>query len=260
MVARTSPTILSALVSVTWLWIPVQQVYAAAHANADQLSAVIQKAVDDPRRPDKDKERDGNRKPSDVIAFAGTKPGDVIADVSSSGGYYTRILSEVVGAEGKVYAFNATEFASFLGDTNPADVLAEEYDNVISLMASFNSPEFPEPLDAAYIIINYHDVLWDRVGADVNAMNRALFDALKPGGIYLIVDHHAEAGSGIRDVGTLHRIDAATVIEGVTAAGFELVSESDVLANPDDDLTKSVFDSSVRGRTDRFIYKFRRPE
>ena len=210
--------------------------------------------------PAEDKERDDNRKPGDVIAFAGTKPGDVIVDLASSGGYYTRILSGVVGPEGKVYAWNATEFASFLGDTNPADALAESYDNVVSRMESFNAPTFPEPLDAAYIVINYHDVIWDRIDADVDAMNKAIFEALKPGGTYLIVDHAAEAGSGIRDVGTLHRIDPASVMEGVLAAGFELDAESDILANPDDDKSVGVFDASIRGKTDRFIYKFRKPE
>ncbi len=260
MVARSIFAALSAFVFAACFAVWDQPALAGAHASGDDAADVIQNALDDERRPAEDKERDANRKPGEVIAFAGTKPGDVIADIASSGGYYTRILSEVVGAEGKVYAWNATEFASFLGDVNPADALAETYGNVVSQMESFNAPTFPEPLDAAYIVINYHDVIWDRIGADIDAMNTSILNALKPGGIFLVVDHAAEAGSGIRDVGTLHRIDPAIVMEGVLAAGFEFDSESDILAHPEDDRTVGVFDASIRGKTDRFIYKFRKPE
>lgn len=223
--------------------------------------ALIAAAVADAARPESDSAQDMGRKPADIMAFAGFKPGDVVADIGASGGYYTRIVSKIVGGEGHVYAFNSTEIDDmFYKDGNPADALAAEYENVSSIVTPLSTPFFDKPLDGAMIVKFYHDTHWDKLATDTGTMNKTIFDQLKPGGTYLVIDHSAEGGSGLRDVGTLHRIDGELVKQEVIAAGFELVAESDLLANPEDDSSKRVFDPSVRGKTDRFVYKFKKPE
>jgi len=222
---------------------------------------LISQAVAAVARPDADKARDAGRKPAEVMAFSGIGPGDVVADIGASGGYYTRIIAEIVGKQGHVYAFNAKEVVdSFFQDGNPSDALAAEYENISSAVSPFSTPTFDKPLDAAVIVLFYHDSHWDRLATDTALMNKTIFDQLKPGGTYFIVDHSAEDGSGLRDVGTIHRIDAAVVKQEVMDAGFEFVAESDALKNPEDDRTKSVFDPTLRGKTDRFVYKFKKPE
>ena len=230
-------------------------------ADAPTRESLIAAAVADDARPEEDKARDADRKPAEVMAFSGIGPGDVVADIGASGGYYTRILSQIVGDEGLVYAFNAKEVVdSFFQDGNPSEALAAEYANVLSAVSPLSTPTFDKPLDAAIIVLFYHDSHWDRLATDTATMNKTIFDQLKPGGTYFILDHSAEDGSGLRDVGTIHRIDAAVVKQEVMDAGFEFVAESDVLKHPEDDRTKSVFDASIRGKTDRFIYKFKKPE
>lgn len=237
--------------------LPARVTEAASQQATDTL---IASAVSDSARPDEDSAQDAGRKPAEIMAFAGFEPGDVVADIGASGGYYTRIVSRIVGAEGHVYAFNSQGVADmFYKDGNPADALAAEYKNVSSVVASLSAPLFDKPLDGAMIVKFYHDSHWERFAVDTAAMNKTIFDQLKPGGTYLVIDHAAEPGSGLRDVGTLHRIDAERVKEEVIAAGFELVAESELLANAGDDYSKSVFDPGVRGKTDRFVYKFRKP-
>ncbi|MDC1287580.1 SAM-dependent methyltransferase [Gammaproteobacteria bacterium] len=227
---------------------------------AQATKALIAAAVADTARPQEDLARDTDRKPSDIMAFAGFKPGDVVADIGASGGYYTRILSTIVGGEGHVYAFNSKEVADmFYADANPSDVVAMEYENVTSVVGPLSTPRFDKPLDGALIVKFYHDSHWENLATNTATMNETIFDQLKPGGTYLIIDHAAQDGSGLRDVGTMHRIDGALVKQEAIAAGFELLAESDLLANPQDDRTKAVFDPSVRGKTDRFVYIFRKP-
>jgi predicted methyltransferase len=223
--------------------------------------ALIAGAVADAARPTEDSASDMGRKPADIMAFAGFKPGDVVADIGASGGYYTRIVSKIVGGKGHVYAFNSTEIRDmFFKDGNPSDALAVQYENVSSVVTPLSTPFFEKPLDGAMIVKFYHDTHWDKLATDTGSMNKTIFDQLKPGGTYLVIDHAAEDGSGLRDAGTLHRIDAEVVKQEVIAAGFELVAESDLLANSEDDRSKSVFDPSVRGKTHRFVYKFKKPE
>ncbi len=229
-------------------------------AASDPLLALIDEALADPRRPEDDKAQDANRKPGAVIAHAGTKPGDVVADIGAASGYYTQILSAVVGETGKVYAFNPKRFERFFGGKDPLEPIVAAYGNVVGSMAPFPEMSFPEPLDSAYLILLYHDTLIEDFGIDAATLNALVFDALKPGGIYVIVDHKAEENTGLRDTATLHRIDAQTVKEGLMDAGFEFVGESDALAHPADDKTKNVFDPTVRRKTDRLIFTFRKPE
>jgi predicted methyltransferase len=222
-------------------------------------SAIIQTAVEDTTRPEKDVVRDNDRKPAEILAFSGIKPGDVVGDIGSAGGYYTRLLSTVVGPEGHVYGFNGTEFSRIFKDGNPTDPIAAERENVTSLVDTLNNPTFAQKLDAAIIVNIYHDTHLSFLGVDTGAMNKALFDALKPGGTYLIVDHKAAEGTGDKDTDKLHRIDAALVRQEVEAAGFEFIEESDVLSHPEDERTVMVMLPEMRGKSDRFVLKFRKP-
>jgi len=200
-------------------------------------------------------------KRAEVIAFIGVKPGDRVADIVA--GRFVRALSQVVGPTGKVYAVEAAEVVK----AHP-QVLAElralatdpAYANVVVSAPPINAPALPPGLDEVFIRQNYHDLHDKFMGpADVAAFNRNVYAALKPGGVFVVLDHAAAAGSGLRDTDTLHRIDAAEVKAEVTAAGFVLVAESPVLANPADDHAKMVFDPQIRGHTDQFLLRFRKP-
>ena len=195
----------------------------------------------------------------EVIAFIGVKQGDKVADIV--GGRLTASLARAVGPTGKVYAVETAEVVKVhpqvldmmhsLSTQSPNVIVSE--DPVASAL--------PAGLDAVVIRQNYHDLYDKFMGpADVPAFNKAVFAALKPGGVYVVLDHAAAAGSGISATDTLHRIDPARVKEDVLAAGFKLDAESSILANASDDHTKNVFDPSVRGHTDQFLYRFKKPK
>jgi predicted methyltransferase len=229
-------------------------------AAAPAVPAYVSAAVADGHRSDADRQRDAVRKPAEVIAFTGMKPGDKVADFVPSSGYFTRIFAKAVGPQGHVYALTPTEWGA--EEIDPAKAIAADpaYGNVTTLNAPlghFAAP--PEKLDIFWTSQNYHDLENPQPKVDVAAFNKQVFEALKPGGLYIVLDHSAAAGSGLRDTNTLHRIDAATVRSEVEAAGFRFAGESKVLANPADDRTKKVFDPAIRGHTDQFIYKFRKP-
>jgi predicted methyltransferase len=224
----------------------------------------IAAAVADLNRPDTDKQRDANRKPVETLAFAGVKPGDQVAELLPGGGYFTRLFSKVVGPSGHVYALvpapspNAPPDVPDFAARVKAIAADPNYSNVSVVVEPFSQLKAPVPVDLVWTSQNYHD-LHNFPGLDVTVFNQLVFDALKPGGIYLILDHEAEPGSGVRDTATLHRIDAATVKTEVLAAGFVLAGSSDLLRQPSDPHAVKVFDPSVRGRTDQFILKFRKP-
>jgi len=220
----------------------------------------IKKAIENQSRPEKDRQRDIDRKPSEVMFFSGIKPGDIVADIGSAGGYYTRILSDIVGPKGHVYGFNGIEFARVFKNGNPTDPIAAERENVTSIMGTFNDPILPESIDMAVIILIYHDTHLTQLNIDTASMNNALFDALKPGGTLMIIDHKAEMGSGLRDVDKLHRIDKLYVREEIENAGFRFIDESNILNHPNDMLNTMVMMPNVRGKSDRFIFKFMKPE
>ena len=237
---------------------------SATCASAKSIPANIAAAVADSNRPDADKQRDANRKPAESLAFAGVKPGAQVAEFFPGGGYFTRIFSKAVGGTGHVYA---------LVPERPADAPADlpdfaakvkaiaadpNYANVTVTVQSMAKLAPPVPVDLVWTSLNYHD-LHNLAGVDVAAFNKLMFDALKPGGIYVVLDHAAAAGSGARDTKTLHRIDPETVKTEVLAAGFKLVGSSDLLHQAADDHTLKVFDPAIRGKTDQFILKFRKP-
>lgn len=218
-------------------------------------------AIDDSARPDADKKLDPERMPAAMLAFAGIKPGMKVMDMIPGNGYFTRLFAKVVGDTGYVYAFQPAEFEAFYkGKPAPIKAVATAYHNVSVVSGPINSLAAPEYLDVVWTSQNYHD-LHDSFAkpADLAVVNKQVFAALKPGGLYVILDHAAAAGSGLRDTETLHRIDEAAVKQEVLAAGFKLVGESKILRNPKDPHDKLVFDPSIRHHTDQFILKFMKP-
>ncbi len=218
-------------------------------------------ALADPGRSAEDRARDAARKPAEVLAFAEVKPGDKVADLVMGTGYFTRILARAVGPQGKVYAYQPTEFVKFAAEYGEAPKkAAADHPNVAAVVTPFADVAFPEPLDVVFTAQNYHDFHIKEVPpGTAEKVNRAVFQALKPGGVYLIIDHHAAPGAGLTAVDTLHRIDAKDVRAEVTAAGFVYEGAIEDLRNAADPRTANVFDKSIRGKTDQFVYKFRKP-
>ncbi len=208
----------------------------------------------DPIRTEADRARDADRRPAELIAFAGVGPGDTVAELAPGGGYFTRILSGVVGPGGTVYAMASR--------TSPVlEELARARPNVVVTIASPGTIPVPEPVDVVWTTLNYHDFKNQSVGAGdgAAAINAAAFAALKPGGTYLVVDHDTAPGAGASQTSTLHRIESALVRREVEAAGFRLEAESDLLRHPEDDHSLKVVETGIRGKTDQFVLKFRKP-
>lgn len=229
---------------------------AAPTATSPHISA----AVADSRRPETDTARDALRHPADVLAFTGVQAGWRVADVGPGAGYYTRLFSVAVGEGGRVYAVDRPNAAP----DRPRAILAvaPQYSNVTVLQQGYQGWSADEPLDAVFVSQIYHDWFYPQLNLDVPALNRQIYDALKPGGVYVIIDHAAVAGHTLDPnlQSDLHRIDQAQVIREVTAAGFVLDGESQVLRNPDDDRSMRVFEGDIRGRTDQFALRFVKPE
>ncbi|GAA0280287.1 class I SAM-dependent methyltransferase [Alteraurantiacibacter aestuarii] len=219
----------------------------------EESMAAISAAVADDRRPEADVARDGLRKPAEIVHFAGVEPGMTIAEIAPGGGYYTRILAESVGPEGKVYALMPAFFANRPGGLDGINALAAQYPNVEVVVADFAALDLPEAVDLVWTTENYHDL----ANGDIGPINASAFDALKPGGIYFVEDHSAP-GTGTSATSTLHRIDPAAVVEQVTAAGFVKEAESDLLHNPDD--AHDVNPREVQPTSDKFALRFRKPE
>jgi predicted methyltransferase len=234
---------------------------AAAAVAAPAVPAYLSAAVADKGR-DADRDADARRHPAEVIAFSGAKPGDKVVDLIPGSGYFTKIFSKAVGPKGHVYMIWPNEYAK---EAQPdpvknAELAKAGYPNTSVILQPGAAFATPEPVDLVFTAQNYHDYPDKFMGKiDPMVFNRAVYKALKPGGVFLVVDHTAQAGSGMRDTDTLHRIDPAIVKKQVTDAGFVFEGESNVLKNPADDLKKVVFDKAIRGHTDQFIYKFRKP-
>ena len=220
-------------------------------------------ALADPARPAADMARDADRKPAGLLAWAGVKLGDKVGEYMPGGGYFTRILAKVVGPKGKVYAFVPGEIVKlaprFLTDAQ-AVTADPAFANVVVGTGSNGEFGAAEPLDIVWTSQNYHDLhgKFAPEGA-ATQFNAAVMKALKPGGLYVVIDHAAPAGSGLKGSAAQHRIDREAVVAELTAAGFQLVGETDALAKPSDSRTTSIFDPSIRGKTDQFALKFRKP-
>ncbi|MFN3857705.1 MAG: class I SAM-dependent methyltransferase [Caulobacter sp.] len=222
----------------------------------------ITAALADPARPQAQRDRDAARKPGELLVLAEVKPGDKVGDFIIGGGYFTRIFAAAVGPNGKVFAYQPKEFIEFNAQYGTdLDTVAGAYPNVVPLRNSLAAVSFPEPLDVLFTAQNYHDFHLGFMPAPaIAAANKAMFDSLKPGGVLIVIDHYAADGSGTRDSNSLHRIDIEVVKKEITAAGFVLESQSDILRNPSDDRTVNVFREPVRGKTDQFVLKFRKPK
>jgi len=203
---------------------------------------------------------------SELIRFARAEAGATVIDIYPGDGEWTRLFSDVVGAEGRVYSFVPAEVAHFKND--PVGImrtLAKEpgRENVEAVSADLVAmPEVTQAADVVWMHLFYHDLhtaLMQTRGATAADFNRAVYERLKPGGFYVIVDHAAATGSGTSDTQALHRIDPALARKEVEAAGFVLDAESTMLANKDDQHAIKVFDPSIKGETDRFAYRFMKP-
>jgi len=233
-----------------------------ARAQDETIPAPIAAAVAAKDRPRADIDRDAARKPAELLAFAGVKPSDKVADVMPGQGYFTRIFSAVVGPGGHVYAIIPTELAQVAPKIVDAiKTLAADpaYANVTALIEPTAELGAPEHLDLAWTSDNYHD-LYGFFGADrAAAFDAAVFRMLKPGGVFIVIDHAAAPGADGASGRTLHRIDPAIVRAQVLAAGFKFEAESLALRNPADPHTATVFSPEIRGHTDQFVLKFRKP-
>lgn len=214
----------------------------------------------DASRPADDRARDAARHTAETLAFAGVRPGQKVADMIIGGGYFTRVFSAAVGPRGRVTAWQPEEFIAFQASYGESLTAVDALANVDGIRSPIAAPEFPAGLDLVFTAQNYHDLHLSIAPADTaSRVNAAVFRALKPGGLYVVIDHHAAAGSPLTASNTVHRIDIEAVKREVLAAGFVLDGESDILSNAADPLSANVFDGSIRGRTSQFMLRFRKP-
>ena len=237
---------------------------AAAADSAVVVSADVTAAIADPARPAEQVAHDGERRPGEVLMFAGIRRGDRVADFMSGSAYFTRLFSRVVGENGRVYAFLPEEQLKHCAaaETEGTRAIASDarYGNVRMLSAPVARFSTPEPLDLIWTSLNFHDLYDSFMGpADVPQVVASLYAALKPGGVLVVVDHVAQPGSEVRDTESLHRIDPKAIIRTVTDAGFVLEAESPALRNAADNHELAVFAPAIRGRTDQVVLKFRKP-
>jgi predicted methyltransferase len=230
-------------------------------AAAVQVPAYVAKAINDPLRA-ADRKDDARRKMADVMVFTGVKPGDKVLELVPGSGYWTRVFSRIVGPGGHVYTvwpdqmskYSVKSFADWEG------LVKTDYTNVSLLKQPAATLRVPQKVDVVFTSQNYHDYHDPFMGpVDMHKFDRQVFDALKPGGVFIVIDHIAPAGSGVSDTDTLHRIDPEVVKREVENAGFVFDGSSDALVNPKDPLDIKVFDPSIRGHTSQFIYRFRKP-
>jgi predicted methyltransferase len=246
---------------------PVAAAFAAAALTvaagaAFAAASFIETAISDPGRPAADTERDAARKPADMLAFSGVKPGDTVVELLPGGGYFTRLFSKAVGPAGHLYAAVPPTAPADDSQVKPVTDLAAlpAYNNV-TVVKIGGGMLVPGGADVLWTSQNYHDLYLTRVHLDTAQFDKLLFNAVKPGGVLIVVDHAAAAGAPVvATADALHRIDPDAARKALEAAGFVYEGESTVLRNPADDHSKNVFDPAIRGHTDQFVYKFRHPK
>lgn len=226
-------------------------------AMAQPVPDYVAQAVADTSRPKDDTDRDAIRLPAETIAFAGVKPGMKVLEMYPGGGYFTRTLSDVVGPDGHIYSVEKDKW----DDGSDGKVAAAVKDHNVSVQVTpFGQFTLPEQVDLVWITQNYHDMHIAKYGVvDMADFNKRVYDALKPGGIYFILDHQANPGTTEDQIAVLHRIEKAQVIREVEAAGFKLAAEGNALHRDGDDHTKPIFDKSIQGHTDQYMLKFVKP-
>lgn len=239
----------------TFVWLGSLTIAAASYAIAAPRGAgPFQSVLADPTRPPEDVARDANRKPAELLAFAGVHKGMKIAELAPGGGYFTHILTGAVGNSGHVYAITRQP-------STAVQTLAQRHSNLSVVGGSPGTISVPGQVDLVWTTQNYHDFKNSKLptGDAAQAYDAEAFRVLKPGGTYLVVDHETAPGAGASQTSTLHRIEDTVVRREVEAAGFKLEAESNLLRNPADNHTAKVQDPSIRGKTDQFILKFRKP-
>lgn len=222
---------------------------------APRIPAPIAAALASPERTEAMKARDAGRKPGEIFALAGLKPGDRVIELASTAHYDSTIIANVVGPKGRLYMYDLPYLKARMEPGALAFVKA--HPNTEYVNGKFDELTFPSGVDLVMIDMYYHDLPINDV--DTAVLNRKLFAALKPGGRLVIVDHNAEPGSGKRDVRTLHRIDPEVIKSEVQAAGFRLAVDSRIFAMPTDDKSKRMQEPGTRGFTDRSVFVFRKP-
>jgi predicted methyltransferase len=229
-------------------------------AAAPKTSSTIAAAVADPARPADQRKADALRKPAETLLFSGVRRGMVVGEFYPGGGYFTRMLSRVVGPTGHVYGIENDRWKEAVV-ANRALLAEGRWTNVSMDVKPFGAVNFPKPLDIAWVTQNYHDLKIAKYGVvDTLAFDRAVYKALKPGGIYFILDHQGAPGLTDAQIEKLHRINRDVVVKEVTSAGFKLAAEGKFLRRPGDDHTKPIFDESIRGHTDQYALKFVKPK
>lgn len=236
---------------------------ATAAATGTDSSDLAHRVVDAKDRSPEDRALDAGRHPAELLSFLGIRPGMRVAEIVAGTGYTTELLARAVGPEGKVYGQNNRFVLERFAEKGWAARLAKpENKNVSRVDRELDEP-FPaevKDLDCVVDVLFYHDTVWMKT--DRAKMNRAIFAALKPGGVYAIVDHAGRDGSGTSESDTLHRIEEKVVREEVQAAGFTLAGEGSFLRNPKDtrDWNASPMKAAEkRGTSDRFVLKFVKP-
>lgn len=232
---------------------------AISAAASSQLSNAIVRAVSDPARPADHRKADGQRKPAETLAFSGVGPGMTVGEFYPGGGYFTRMLSDVVGPKGHVYGIENDRWKGAV-EANKALLAEGRWKNVSMDVQPFGTANFPRPLDLAWVTQNYHDMRIAKYGkVDTVTFDRAVYKALKPGGIFFILDHQGAPTLSDADIERVHRINRDIVVKEVTSVGFKLAAEGKFLRRPADDHTKSIFDPAIRGHTDQYALKFVKP-
>jgi predicted methyltransferase len=241
---------------------PAPAVEAAAPqaaAKAPPPDFIVDAIADDTRLADA-RMRDAFRKPAEVLVFSGIRRGDTVVEIAPGGGYYTALLSRVVGPEGKVLAIDSDrlfEYMPRLREGFTSYIEQDPRENVQYSVQRLDELDVPQGVDQVWVVLFYHDTIW--MGLDRAAMNRTFFEHLRPGGSLIVIDHSSLPGADESVAKELHRVDAASVEREIEAAGFVLAEKSDALVNPDDPRTDSIFDEGRRGRTDQFVWRFVRP-
>ena len=232
--------------------------------NAGAAPANVAAALASPNRAKEDVALDAVRKPAELLAFMGLEKGDRVLDYFTGGGYYAEIMAKAVGPKGLVVGWNSSAFQQAVKEKLGA--LHARNPNTLFYATPNTAIAFPDAsFDFAMLHLVYHDAYWESAEyklprIEPSTVVQALWRAVKPGGIVAVIDHVAAPGGDTRAVvDKLHRIDPAVVRADFERAGFVLEAESQLLRVPEDDHSKNVFDKSIRGRTDRFVYRFRRP-
>lgn len=215
----------------------------------------IRKAVQSPERVAAMTSRDADRKPAELLMLSGVKPGDKVVEFAAFGQYFTTLLSSIVGDKGSVLMIDLPYTEARSGAAS-RDFVAK-HPNTKYEIIDYNNVTLPDNVDIVFNVLYYHDLPLNNV--DTAKLNAKIFKALKPGGIFFIIDHNAKPGSGMTFTKDLHRIDPEVIRKEVKAAGFELVEDSKLLANPEDDHSWMVFSPGKRGTTDQAVLKFRKP-